>query len=397
MTPFLCGVRVLEFDHVWAGPFCGQVLADLGAEVIKIESQMRVDVHRRAGPYPNGRPGLNRSGVWNAQNRGKKSCLLNMKDERGLQLALQLIAKSDVVIENFTPGTLARLGLTQEAMVTVNPKIVVVSLSGYGQNGPWTRYPAYGPMLDAVSGLAWSTKDSGGEPSSVNGWFPDTTAALFGCIAALLGLIRSETESAGSHFDISQLEAAVSLLPELIAMASAGEELGALRGNEVPDSVFTDVVPCAGPDAWTALHVRTESEWYRLMRVLETELDPPDGHDLESMRRSLDCISSRTLSWDRDRLCERLQSEGVEAVPVASIADLVDDSHLKARGAFLSVQHPEVGEFQTYAPVIKCGHAPGAETKAAPLLGEDNRYVFGTLLGLSEGEQARLEVEKVIW
>ncbi len=163
----LQGLRVIDFGHVWAGPYCAALLADMGADVIKVESSHRVDIHRRQGPYPDREPGLNRSGVWNSQNRGKRSVALNLSTDEGRDLARRLVAKSDVVIENFAPGVMKRLGLDYASLSALNPGLVMASLSAFGQEGPQKGYVGYGPSLDAWSGLDSMTAYLDGGPNAL--------------------------------------------------------------------------------------------------------------------------------------------------------------------------------------------------------------------------------------
>jgi benzylsuccinate CoA-transferase BbsF subunit len=384
------GARVLEFGHVWSGPYCAQVMADLGAEVIRIESMTHVDVHRRAGPYPQATAGINRSGVWNAQNRGKLSCRLNLKTAEGKALAMRLVEASHAVIENMAPGVMDRLGLSFADLKRVNPKLVMVSLSGYGQAGPWYRYPAYGPMLDAVAGVSWAARSDDGVPQSVNGWLPDTTAALYGAVAAIHGLAEAPTKG-GALFDIAQLESAMSLFPELIALASLDlpDPSGA---NLIPGAVgFT--LPCAGDDIWIAVVAESEECWRRLQDVLGVEQPTP----LAAASSSAALLATRSALRGRDALAAELQAAGVEAVPVLAADELLTDADLRGRNAFATLDHAEVGPIESYAPVVSASDwTPPARTLPAPLLGEHDAYVFETVLGLSRSERHRLESAGVI-
>ena len=394
----LAGRRVVDFGHVWAGPFCGQILADLGAEVIRVESHGHLDVHRRAGPYPESGRDIDASAVWIAQNRGKLSCAINLKEPRGVELALQLAGQADVVIENFRPGTLDRLGLGYDQLREANPRVVLVSLSGYGQDGPWHLYPAYGPMMDAVGGLSFAARTPELEPQSVNGWFPDTSAALFGALAALLGLRKAEATGSPSHFDISEMETTIALVPELIALAAAnrdGAGLERVHSNAVPSGEFVCVVPAEGEDEWVALHVATDEQWRALAELTGAELPPHLIAGLSAPDDATAALAVVTRTRPRDLLCEALQARGVSAVPVLSARDLLSDPHLEARGAFIDANHPRARRFRSYAPVIR-GAQPTGNPDRAPLLGEHNRYVFEELLGLPEAERLELEREGVL-
>jgi benzylsuccinate CoA-transferase BbsF subunit len=379
------GIRVIEFTHVWSGPYCGQVLADLGAEVIKVESSMHVDVHRRAGPYPMGLSGINRSGVWNAQNRGKFGCTINIRSKAGAEIALRLICLADAVIENFAPGVLDRRGLSFDAMRAIKSEIVLISLTGFGLNGPWRDYPAYGPMLDAIGGMARATPSSTGEPQSVNGWLPDTSAALFGALAAIHGITRARQTGRGTHWDIAQLEATLSLLPEMVALDSLGTT------SHTEEWSISGVFGCREPDTWVWVSIPGLKAWERLATALNIPFRPDISiHDAEGALRS------RLAAIKPDEAAILSQVAGVEMVPVMSARDLLEDPYLRDRGTFLSVQHPEVGGMTTYAPLVRHEGWPPSAKLPAPTLGQHNDYVFGQLLGMSQSEIAELAAAKVI-
>lgn len=376
----LAGKRVVEFTHVWAGPLCGQLLADLGCEVIRVEHVSRIDVHRTGGPWPDGVPGHNRSGVWNAQNRGKYSCSINLKTLDGQQAALELAASSDIVIENFRPGVLTRLGLSPERIWALNPMTVIVSLSGYGQNGPWSGYPAYGPMMDALGGLCWATQTPDGRPQSINGWLPDVSAAFIGAYAAAVGLALMQRAGHGHHYDVSQLEATVSLLPEAVGQAQLAPQ-AEVQANVVPGH-GTVLAQFNQADSWAAIVIRSASDRAEVTRAItgfaagtSTDGAVPPG----------DRTMVIQLIGDRDSLCDRLQRAGVECVPVMSAGDLLEDEHLRARGSFVTLDHAEVGPFLTYRSAVRPADSRDGWQWAnfpAPLLGEHTDLVLGRLMRL---------------
>lgn len=369
----LAGARVVEFAHVWAGPLCGQYLADLGAEVIRVESREYLDVHRRAGPYVGGEPDINGSTVWRAQNRGKRGCTINLKSTEGRDLARRLVATADLVIENYRPGTMDRLGLGYERLREVQPRLTMLSLSGYGQHGERSQFPAYGPMMDAVSGLSWSTRDDAGTPHSVNGWFPDVAGALYG---AVLGAASLRGAVAPGHVDVSELRSLLSLLPEMIAVAGDPESTAAVRANHTYGGRHCVPLRCRGDDEWIAVESDgndDDTDAARLRSVV-IELSEQDTDSTVTVRQLARAI-------DRDRLCAALQAVGVAAVPVLSARDLIDDEHLTTRRSFLGDGDPVT---TMYAPVWLVDGTRAPAGRPAPELGRDNDYVFGVLLGLGE-------------
>ncbi|MDN5346517.1 MAG: hypothetical protein PWP65_81 [Clostridia bacterium] len=398
----LKGIRVVDFGHVWAGPYCAQILADMGAEVIKVESKKRTDVHRRQGPYPGGVPGLNRSGVWNAQNRGKLSCTIDLTHPEGASLAKRLVAISDVVIENFSPRVMQKLGLDYENLKLVKPDIIMLSLSAFGHTGPQRDYVGYGPSIDAWAGLDYLTGYPDGPPESLGGMFPDTASALYGAFAVLVALYNREKSSEGQYIDVSQMEVSINLIADaLVEQAVTGKNSGRL-GNSHPFKHPHGCYPCQGEDKWIAIAVESEEEWVALCRVMnrpDLATDPryADPASRQQHREELDTlISFWTSQFEPYRLMELLQASGVAAGPSLNVPELLADPHLKERRAFWELDHPEVGRQIVYGPCWRLSATPGGISQPAPLLGEDNDYVFRQLLGLTEGEIARLEKKEII-
>ena len=392
----LSGKRVLELTHVWSGPLCGQVLADLGAEVIRIESRAHLDIHRRGGPYHDGVPGSNRSGTWNAQNRNKLGCTLDVKHEEGRRLLLDLVAKSDVLIENFTPGTLHRLGIGFGVLRQANPVIIVLSLSGYGQTGPLRDSLAYGPMMDAATGLSAATSYADGIPRAVNGWAADVGGALYGCAAVVRAL--AERPVTARHLDLSQFEAGVLFL--------AGPLMRALQADAAaPSPVLRLAARALEPEEWIAVSAGTQTQ---IAALFDLAGRTSASRLMRCLRQqgAAACASALQQSFEqwtgarrrRDAL-RALADAGIPAVPISRVADMLADPELAARQAFTEVRHPEVGRSRNYGPAIRLSDVEGGKPeydRPAPLLGGDNETVFGMLLGLSPERLADLGARGVI-
>lgn len=375
----LHGRRILELTHVWSGPLCGQILADLGAEVIRIESRSRLDIHRRGGPYPDGRPGINRSGTWNAQNRGKLGCALDLKTAEGKALLLALAGKSDAVIENFTPGTLDRLGCGFAQLRAANPRIVLLSLSGFGHTGPYRDSLAYGPMMDAATGLSAATSYDDGIPRAVNGWAADVGGALYGCAAILRALL--DENPAPRHLDVSQFEAGVMFVAEALLEKANGRTASELQ--------LSVAVPTIEAERWLAIAPRTLDEiqalcdltggaaaTLRVVRCLRGQSPAEARAMVEEMVRTW--AATRTI----DEALAAMDRAAIPAAPIATVQELLADDRLDARGAWIEVDHPETGRTLSYGPAIRL-HGAAPNLRPAPLLGGDNDYVFGSILGLS--------------
>ena len=395
-------VRVIDFGHVWAGPYCAALLADMGAEVIKVESAHRLDVHRRQGPYAERQAGVNRSGVWNAQNRGKRSVTLNLSTERGRTLAKSLVEAADVVIENFAPGVMDRLGLGYASLSTTKPDLVMASLSAFGQEGPQQSFVGYGPSLDAWAGLDALTAYAEGEPNALGGIFPDTGSALHAAAAILAALRRRNRTGYGCYIDLSELEVSVLLLGDFVARDLNGAPVHA-SGNSYGGHFPQGGYRCLGGEAWIALSVVDETSWKGLCTVLGREEWARD-HELSTAdcrRMKAAEIDSAIAAWTSARseyeAMLDLQRNGVPAGVAHNAQSLLADPHLAERRFFATLQHPEVGPHPVYGPIWRIDGAIDTLDTPAPMLGADNEYVLGSILGLPSGDIEALVAERVVY
>jgi len=397
----LAGTRVIELTHVWSGPLCGQILADLGAEVIRVESRAHLDIHRRGGPYPQGQAGVNRSGTWNAQNRGKRACTLDLRQEEGKALFRELCALSDVLIENFTPGTLTRLGLSFESLRELNPRLLLLSLSGYGQSGPHHHSLAYGPMMDAATGLSAATTYADQIPRAVNGWAADVGGALYGCAAIVRALLEEPRQA--RHLDISQYEAGVLFL--------AGPLMQILNPLQAPQPtlVVRTVAPSADAEQWLAVSATSLGEitaFFDLIAGREQSSRLMRSLRNDGMSGCTAAIQQAFENWMLQQTAQQglafLKSAGVPAVPVSRIADLLNDPELAARSAWSEVEHAECGPTRSYGPAIRLTSpdgllaAPVPNTLPAPLLAGDNDFIYRDILGLSAERVSDLAARNII-
>ncbi|MCZ7568386.1 MAG: CoA transferase [Ardenticatenaceae bacterium] len=402
-TSALEGIRVIEFGHVWAAPYCGAVLADIGAEVIKVESRERLDVHRKQGPFPGKERGINRSAVWNAQNRGKFGCTINLREARGVELAKRLVARSDVVLENYRPGVMKKLGLDYPALKLVKPDIIMVSMTGFGQTGPFSNYAAYGPMLEAFSGVASITGYPDGPPACIGESYPDPLVGLYGVFAILVALYHRVETGQGQYIDLSQLEAMICHLPEAILDFVLNGRTASSIGNRDEVMAPHGCYWCQGEDKWVAIAISTDAEWESFCRAIGS----PDWCRDERFSdgfgrwRNQTELDERVESWTKQHttyeVMHILQSAGIRAGPSLNIEELLHDPHLRSRKVFVEVEHPEIGTQLTYAPTWKLHRTPGEIQRHAPLLGGDNHYVFGEVLGLSGAEIAQLIDDRVLY
>ena len=404
--------RVLDLSRIWAGPYCTKLLADMGAEVIKLESLSVYDSHR--GPvnpapgiaaYPESDPGeqpWNRNGWFNCLHMSKYGVSLELTGDEGRRVFDQLVSISDVLIENFRQGSLARLGYDYETLRRIRPDLIYVSMPAFGNNGPWQGYVAYGIGQEQLSGMAHMTGYPGEGPmkSGINHGDPITGAHAAGVVLAALR--RRRRTGQGMFIDVSQQESAVSLIGgEVLAYQIAGEE-PERRGNHSPYFAPHNAYPCSGEDRWVTISVTNDAQWRSLAEVvggpeLAGEKDFATAGD---RLRNQDRLDSLIASWTADKdpyeISRLLQHAGVPASPVMRGPDLLEDPHYKSRGTFVEVSHEQVGPKMYPGIPFKLSATPGEVRWPAPALGQHNHHVYGDVLGLSRDEIHGLEERGVI-
>ena len=404
--------RVLDLSRIWAGPYCTKLMADMGAEIIKMESLSVYDSHR--GPinpargiaaYPDGEPGdepWNRNGWFNCLHLSKYGITLELTSETGRNVFDQLVSISDVVIENFRQGSLERLGYSYETLRRLRPDLIYVSMPAFGNSGPWQKYLAYGIGQEQLSGMAHMTGYRGEGPmkSGINHGDPITGSHAAGVLLAALRY-RKRTGK-GMYIDVSQQESAVSLIgADVLAYQLTGEE-PQRRGNRSPYFAPHNSYRCAGEDRWVAIAVTNDEEWRQLAQLVggsELSADPRFATlagRLENEDQLDDLISGWTVDKKAYDLCHLLQREGVPASPVMGGPDLLADPHYAARGTFVRINHEQVGE-KTYPGIPwKMSATPGKARWASPTLGQHNRQIYGELLAMPTDDITALEEQGII-
>jgi benzylsuccinate CoA-transferase BbsF subunit len=387
----LAGVRVVDFSWVLTGPICTKLLAALGAEVIKVESAARADLSQR-------------SLAWEELNPSKRSITLNLRHERARELARALIARSDVVVENFSTGVMERLGLDYGRLRQLNPRLIMASSSAFGRQGPDREQVAYGTLVQCLTGWAALSAHPGYPPRSAGSVWTDPLTASFETVLVLAAIWRQRQTGAGVYIDLSMAETTIAALPEpILAWCLRHEELGP-RGNRHPLYAPQGCYPALGDDAWVALSVQSDAEWMTLARLLERAdlLADAELATAAGRRAQHDRLDAAIAAWTASRSASEtaacLQAHGIAATPTLPTAEVVHDAHLGARGFFQSVPRLDGrGTFVTLgAPWLIDGQRPSTP-EAAPSLGRDNAYVFRDLLGLDAGEYERLRGEQVIF
>lgn len=396
------GVRVVDMTWAWAGPYCSLQLAHLGAEVIRIESHLRPDMNRRVPPYPDNQPGLNRGGSFNQWNQGKLSLSVDLTRAEGTDLVRALVAKSDIVVENYSPGVLERRGMGYERLRQDNPGLIMISLSGYGATGPTSHYVAYGTPLVMISGLASLSGYQDGPPSEVGLSYADPNAGLHGAFAVLAALWRRDQTGEGQYIDLSQWESLLAILPEgLMSQVLTGgqpERMGNRDRHMVPHGYFR----CRGEQRWLSISVADDQQWRALCGVMgRPELAADSRFATAPARKQHEdalesVISAWTVENDATDLTARLQAAGVAAFPVQDCRDLVEDEHLESRGFFARLPHPEVGVRIHAGIPWRLSDTPLAVRRPAPLLGGDNEYVVRVIIGRTDAEFEALTASGVL-
>lgn len=390
----LSGVRVADFTWIGAGSFTTKLLADLGADVIKIESGVKLDNLRVSPPFKDKVRGHNRSGYFADRNSSKRSITINLKTPGGLELARKIVRESDVVANNFSPGTMEKLGLGYDLLCQINPRIIYISMSVQGSAGPDAQSIGYGVTIGAMTGLQHLSGAPDREPVGSGTHFPDhvpnPTHAAFAILSALRHLRRT---GKGQIIDMAQTEPMLALLaPALIDYAANGREQER-AGNRNDRCAPRGVYPVAGNDRWIAISIENDRQWAALADVLnDAELRGREGwrthaqrlKDQDAIDRSL---AARTARWDPESLMHALQSRGVPAGVVQTPAEVVDhDPQLAHRGHWRRLQHPEMGLSLYNGQPFKFQSIDVGPRAAAPLLGQHSLEVCRDLLKLQPAE-----------
>jgi crotonobetainyl-CoA:carnitine CoA-transferase CaiB-like acyl-CoA transferase len=398
------GIRVADFTWVWAGPYCTMHLAHLGAEVIKIESQARVDVTRRLPMYPKGmKGGVNCSGVFNQYSLGKKSLLLNFTKPEAIAIAKELVKKSDIVVDNFATGVMEELGLGYDELKKIKPDIIVASISGYGHSGPLKDYMGYGPAMAPLTGMSSLTGYVGGPPQEIGLSLGDPNAGIHAAVAICAALAARKQTGKGQYIDVSLWDAMTALVPEgWMEYVMNGVE-PARVGNRDPWMAPHDCFRCAGEDEWVSIACGSEEEWQALCHAigqpqLATDARFITARDRKANEDALDQVLTEwTLARDKWDVTRTLQTAGVAAFPSMNAKDLTEDSHLNERGFFAKLPHAEIGTITHTGIPWLLTNAPNGVRSHAPLLGEHTDEVMRAIFGYSDETIAKLREEKVLY
>jgi len=398
----LAGLRVVDLTWVWAGPYAAMQFAHLGADVIKIESSVRLDVTRVLGPWADGEPGPDRSGYYNQYNQGKQGVLLDLKQPRGRELLRALLKDADVVIDNMRAGALAKMGFDYDTLSALNPRIVAVSMSGFGESGPERDRMAYGSLIDALSGVASSNGPPGGGPTDFTMSLPDPCAGIHAVIATLAALFRAQTTGRGDLVECSMLEASVSAFPWSVLYGGVEGRPPPVQGNRDDRRAPHDVYRCLGTYEWVAIAVEDDGQFAALAAAIgRPELARHPRFATPAARRlhadELDgLLTGFTSTRDAHDVAALLHAAGVPAERVAHMNDVAESARLAARNFFTMHEHAVVGVRRLAGAPWLASRSPMVAASAAPSLGQHTRAVLSRCLGLDEATLDDLEAGGVL-
>ena len=395
----LSGVRVLDVATFIAAPYCTAILGEFGAEVIKVEQPGSGDPFRRFGT-PTGR--ADSTLAWLSEGRNKRSVTLNLRHREGADLFRRLVAKSDVVCENFRPGTLEKWGVGWETLSALNPGLIMLRISGYGQTGPYKDRPGFARVAHAVGGLSNLAGMPGETPVTPGSTsLADYMSGLYGAVGVLLALRHRDRTGRGQYIDIGLYESVFRMLDE---MAPVYGRTGKVRGREgagtanaCPHGHFQ-----TRDDRWVAIACTTDKMFGRLAEAMgKPELASAGRYGQQSRRlANRDAVDRLVGRWvgslSLDQVMEICLAHEVPSGPLNTIADIFADPHFKARGNLVTIDDPEVGEVVVPSVIPRLSETPGRIAHLGPALGDANEDVLGNLLGLSGEEIARLRDAKVI-
>ena len=393
----LSDLRLIEMGTLLAGPFCGQLMGDFGAEVIKVEAPSKGDPMRDWGQEKQHGMSL----WWPVIARNKKSVTLNLRVKDGQELAKELISKADFLLENFRPGTLERWNLSYEELRTINPRLIMIRVSGFGQTGPYSKRAGFGAVGESMGGLRYVCGDSSSPPSRMGISIGDSLAATFACIGALTALHHRERTGEGQVVDSAIYEAVLNMMESLITeYDQAGyirERHGAILPNVAPSNVYP-----TKDDSIILIAANQATVFGRLAEAMgQPELTKDKRYATHAARgvhqEKLDeLVAAWTRTVDADEIEMIMAESGVPAGKIYRAPDMLEDAQFKARQAIITVMHPKFGELRMQNVAPKLSATPGKVRAPAPELGQHNEEIYGQLLNLSTKRIAKLKSEGII-
>jgi len=396
-------IRVLDLTRFYSGPYCTTLLADMGAEVIKVEPPGGEPMRDNPPWVENGKGGLHdrsRSGYFLGLNRNKYGMTLNLKHPKGLQIFKDMVKISDVVVENYTPGVMKRLGIDYEELKKVNPRIILVSISGFGQNGPYAKKMAFDIIAQAMSGLISLTGHPDSPPTKAGTSLGDVNAGVHGAFAAMAALWYREKSGMGQHIDLSMQEAMISILENAIVRWTIGgiiqSPIGSMNPNDAPMGAFR----CK--DGYIIICTVGDEHWHRFCRALGREewIDNQEyaTKQLRWAKKYIlqEQIENVTTQYTVREVEGMMEKGRVANSRIMNIKDVVEDPHLKERGYFAEVDHPIIGKAIVQGMPFKMSETPGSIDRPSPLVGEHNESILQKYLSYDTQEIKNLKDEGVL-
>ncbi len=393
-VPPLQGVRVLDLTRVLAGPFCSMMLGDMGAEVIKVEEPGKGDDTRTWPPFSGGE-----STYFMSVNRGKKSVTLNLKAPQGQGVLRRLVRRSDVLLENFRPGTMARLGLGYETLRHWNPRLVYCGISGFGESGPEAGRPGYDLIVQGESGLMDLTGFPDGPPVKVGTSIADLVAGIEACHGVVLALYARKRTGKGQRVEVAMLDVMASLVTYQAGIYFATGQRPTRRGNQHPSIVPYEVFKAG--DGYLTVGVANNSLWERFCQALDRPELAKDGRFDSEVKRVaardalLPILNGIFAARSTEEWLARLDKAGVPAGRIRSVAEVCESPHLMERGMIVSLLHPKAGSVRMFGVPIRLPDTPGGVTAPPPLLGQHTDEVLTRVAGLRPAEVARLHQRRI--
>lgn len=392
----LAGVRIADFTIHAAGPFCTHLLAQLGAECIKIESNSRLDAFRK----PHAVYGRMMAATFDQVASNKYSIRLNLKKPEAVEIAKKLVSISDVATESFRPGVLKRLGLSFQELRDVKPDIVMMSLSACGQTGPDAHFAGYAPLFGAWGGLGTLTGHADGPPVEMR-HVMDHSAGLHAALATIAALHQRQRTGQAQHVDIAAREVASAMIGEALVMASLGVDVPR-PGNHDTVMAPHGVYATNKDDRWLTLSIGNDREWMSFLNVLGKDNNDPRMTTCAVRHQNQDLVEDTVQQWlivhDADAIATMLQDVGVCAHVSWDMNDIATDKHLRERGSVVEVNDSNIpNRMAVGAPVRFSGTSNVGLRRLTPALGQDEDYVFGDLLGITKDQRNDLESREVIY
>jgi formyl-CoA transferase len=393
----LAGLRLIEMGTLLAGPFCGQLMGDFGAEVIKIEPPNQGDPMRVWGREK----AHGQSLWWPVVARNKKSVTLNLREQEGQEIARDLISKADFLLENFRPGTMERWNLGYEELARINPKLIMIRVSGFGQTGPYSVRAGFGAVGESMGGLRYVCGDPSTPPSRMGISIGDSLAATFACIGALTALHHREKTGEGQVVDSAIYEAVLNMMESLVTEYDKADYIRERTGAVLPNVAPSNVYPTKD-EQFILIAANQDTVFKRLTEAMgRPELAADERYATHTARGAVqqeldDLISAWTETIDSAKLEQLMEEHGIPSGKIFTAADMLEDAHFKAREAITTTMHPTFGELRMQNVAPKLSKTPGGVRTPGPELGQHNEEIYTGVLGMSTEQMADLNDRGII-